>query len=63
MPVKPRVTPCAAGADLLDEVAATKGDERRRLQDLVRLLAVHETAEERSAVIDRTRDVVRKALA
>ncbi|MEU4998047.1 hemerythrin domain-containing protein [Streptomyces sp. NPDC021622] len=32
---------------LLDEVTATKGDERRqRFQELVRLLAVHETAEE-----------------
>ncbi|MER5179260.1 hemerythrin domain-containing protein [Streptomyces sp. NPDC002896] len=33
--------------ELLDEVAATKGDERKRsFLDLVRLLAVHETAEE-----------------
>jgi hemerythrin superfamily protein len=33
--------------ELLDEVVATKGDERRKtFQDLVRLLAVHETAEE-----------------
>ena len=33
--------------ELLDEVAATKGDERKRcFHELVRLLAVHETAEE-----------------
>lgn len=33
--------------ELLDEVAATKGDERKHaFHDLVRLLAVHETAEE-----------------
>ena len=33
--------------ELLDEVAATKGDERgQSFQELVRLLAVHETAEE-----------------
>jgi hemerythrin superfamily protein len=33
--------------ELLDEVAATKGDERKHtFQELVRLLAVHETAEE-----------------
>ncbi|GAA2249207.1 hemerythrin [Streptomyces ruber] len=33
--------------DLLDEVAATKGEERKQhFHDLVRLLAVHETAEE-----------------
>ncbi len=33
--------------DLLDEVAAAKGEERKQhFQDLVRLLAVHETAEE-----------------
>ncbi|WP_320773381.1 hemerythrin domain-containing protein [Streptomyces sp. CRN 30] len=33
--------------DLLDEVAATSGEERKQhFQDLVRLLAVHETAEE-----------------
>ncbi|MFC7303296.1 hemerythrin domain-containing protein [Streptomyces monticola] len=32
---------------LMDEVASTRGEERRHLfQDLVRLLAVHETAEE-----------------
>lgn len=33
--------------ELLDEVAATKGEERKHaFHDLVRLLAVHETAEE-----------------
>lgn len=33
--------------ELLDEVAATKGEERKRcFHELVRLLAVHETAEE-----------------